>query len=145
MTQRSGHRPTARLVPRPPRGAMPDEDLFQAADRREAEEETGQPQPPAGPKPVTIQERFDVWIAANPLVLDTFIRLAREAKARGKDRIGAKLLCEVIRWEMWINSDVPEDDDFKLNNVYTSRLSRLAVQAAPDIADMFQFRQLKSA
>ena len=142
---RSGHTPTSRLVPRQPRQALPDEDLFEHADRMEAEAEHGQPTEPPAPKPRTIQERFEVWINANPLVLDTFIRLAREAKARGKTRIGAKLICEVIRWEMSINSDVPDDDEFALNNVYVSRLARLAASRAPDIADMFKFRQLKSA
>lgn len=52
-----------------------------------------------------------------------------------------------LRWdEMWLNSpDELGDDEYKFNNTYTSRLGRLAVQVAPDVADLFEFRQLKSA
>ena len=63
----------------------------------------------------------------------------------GGGRIGSKLICEVLRWETWMNSDHPEDDEYKFNNTYTSRLVRLAIEVAPDIAGMFELRKLKSA
>lgn len=120
---------------------MPEENLFEHAARTVAE-----PPPPAvARRPEDIQDRYEIWIANNPQVLTDFIRLAREAKARGKTRIGSKLLCEVLRWETWMNSDQPDDDDFKFNNTYTSRLVRSALETAPDLAGMFELRKLKSA
>lgn len=139
MTARSGHRPTQRLVSRPSRGVMPEENLFEHQARVDAE------QPAVTTRPDKIQERFDIWIANNPQVLRDFIALARAARDRGKTRVGAKLICEVLRWETFINGDEPSDDGFKLNNIYTSRLARLAAQTAPDIAPMFEFRPLTSA
>lgn len=125
MTTRSGHVPTQRLVARPNRGPMPDTNLF--AHVRE---------------PETIDERFEVWIGAHPEVLDDFIELALEARAAGHKRVGAKAICEVLRWRSFIRRD---DDGYKLNNVYVSRLVRRAIDRRPELDGMFEIRKLTSA
>lgn len=123
-THQSRHRPSHRLVQRPPRGPMPDHDLF--AEPTE---------------PDLIQERFDTWIEQNPRVLADFVDLAREARAAGRARAGAKQICEVLRWRAYLRADT---EGYALNNVFVSRLVRLAVEQNPDLEGLFEMRQLKS-
>lgn len=138
----SRHAPRERLVPRRPvRGVMPDENMFEQLARLDEQPVA----PTLATKPATIDERFDIWIAANPEVLEGFVRLAQQAKDAGRTRIGAKLICEVLRWETLIRGDAEvfgDDAGFKLNNVYVSRLARLAVKQHPDLEDLFAFRRL---
>jgi hypothetical protein len=77
----------------------------------------------------------------NPRVYATLVRLAREARARGKQRIGAKMLWERMRWELTLETDDPA---FKLNNNHCSRFSRLLMQQEPDLAGIFETRELRS-
>ena len=89
----------------------------------------------------TLDDKFKRWIEANPHVLRVFIRFALEMKRRGRERIGRQLIVERMRWE-WMGKT--EEDDFKMNNSYTSRLSRLAVKECPELEGLFEFRELKS-
>lgn len=123
---------------------MPEEDLW---------DHLAPPEPPAAeevralPEDATIDERFDAWINRNPQILDLFIRLARDWKAAGQTRCGGKMIAEVLRYHSVIEGTVVAHDDqeaFKINNVYVSRLTRLAVQTAPDLAGLFEFRELTS-
>ena len=144
MSRRSSHRPTQRLVPRKAVGPH-DEVLWDYLEPEADEPEPGVPAPPhiAG----TIDERFDAWIERNPNVLDLFIRLARDWKAAGQTRAGGKMFAEVLRYHSVIEGAViarDPDEVFKLNNVYVSRLTRLAVQTAPDLDGLFRFRELTS-
>ena len=84
--------------------------------------------------------KFGKWIAANPHVLDLFINLASAMQQRGRKRIGAKAIVERIRWEHDLRS---EGDEFRLNNLFTSRLVRRAIAARPGLAEMFELRALK--
>ena len=136
MTRRSGHRPEQRLVPRKPRGPMPDTDLWAHLPEPDAATHS---QPPARD---SLDERFEAWITRNPQVLENFVRLAREAKDAGRDRIGAKMLAEVLRWRSYIDGD---EGGYKLNNVFVSRLVRLAVDRNPDLDGLFETRKLHRA
>lgn len=132
------HHPTFRMVPRHDRVADDELDVF----------DQGPPSPPADPpapmvlldrKP-TIQERFDAFLAEQPEIVYEFVQLARKAKQAGRKKVSAKLLIEVIRWGMFIE----HDRVFKINNVVTARLVRHVQEQNPDIADMFETRELKS-
>lgn len=89
-----------------------------------------------------IQERFLQFHAAHPEVLTEIIRLADQARAAGRDRTSMKAIFEVIRWNRHVERGA---DQFKLNNVFTSRYSRLVGELRPDLAGMFETRELKSA
>lgn len=91
--------------------------------------------------PSQIEARFQVYHKANPGVFRLFVAFAEQAKQAGRRRIGAKAIAERIRWECAVQS---KDDGFKLNNVYVSRYARLVGKERPDLADMFETRQLKS-
>lgn len=77
----------------------------------------------------TLDDRFDAWLSANPQVLSAFVALARQAPRAG------------LRWEYAIQTGGSE---FKFDNRFTSRLARVAVDRAPDLAGLFEFRDLRS-
>lgn len=137
MSCRSGHRPTRRLVPRKPVGPIPEENLWDYLPPPDDHVDPNVQPPNDG----TIDERFEKWINRNPQVLDLFIQLARDWKAAGQARCGGKMLAEVLRYHSGIRGD---EHGYKLNNVYISRLTRLAVQTAPDLDGLFEFRELTS-
>lgn len=134
------HQPTHRLVPRRevPWPAPEEADLF---------DQPPEPIPPAPPPPPivlkkspTIEDRFQRFLVEQPEVVYEFIELARKAKAAGRRRVSGKLLIEVIRWGMFIE----HDRTLKINNVVTSRLVRHVQEQNPDIADLFETRELLS-
>ena len=77
----------------------------------------------------------------NPAVYDELVKLSRQARRRGRARIGIKMLFEVVRWQRILSTT---DPDWKLNNNYHSRYARLIMEQEPDLADMFELRELRS-
>jgi hypothetical protein len=90
----------------------------------------------------TIQERFEVFHHEHPEVYAELVRLAREWKGRGRARLGIKMLWEVMRWNLSMAKG--EQDDFKLNNNFTSRFARMIAEREPDLGGVFEFRALTS-
>lgn len=90
-----------------------------------------------------IDTDFDQFHTLNPAVYDTLVALARQAKARGHERIGIKMLFEVVRWEHLLKTYDPASD-FRLNNNYTSRYARLIMSNEPDLRNVFNVRDLRS-
>lgn len=66
-----------------------------------------------------------------------FCRFAFEAISAGRQRIGAKLIGERMRWESMIGAG---RQPFKLNNNCTTYLARAFVRAYPQHASLFKFR-----
>jgi len=87
----------------------------------------------------TLDGRFDDWAAENPEIVELFLRYAREARASGR-HYGIKAIAERVRWHV----TVEKREDYKINNSYMSRLSRLLVRVDPDLVGLFEFRKLKS-
>ncbi len=87
------------------------------------------------------QARFDTFHQANPHVYVELVRLAREAKDRGK-RVGIRMLWEILRWNLTVIHDAA--DDFKLNDHYHSRYARLIMKQEADLTGSFELRELKS-
>jgi hypothetical protein len=76
---------------------------------------------------------------ANPHVYDALVSMARRWKEAGNTTCSIKMLYEVLRWQVGITTS---GLDFTLNNSYTSRYARLIAANEPDLADLFQMRQL---
>lgn len=93
------------------------------------------------PQHEDLDARFAEWIAANGHVLDAFCERALEAKRAGRQRIGAKRLVEVMRWDTRLTTN---GDVFKLNNSFTSRLARAAKARYPELDGFFEERELRS-
>ena len=90
----------------------------------------------------SIEERFKVWIAAHPEVVDLMRKLAIEAVGRGRRRIGMAALFERARWELDLSA--PEGG-VKLNNDLRSRMARHLMEIEPCLAGVFELRELRSA
>ena len=90
----------------------------------------------------TIDDRFNAFHEANPWVHEALLALTRQWHEAGHERIGMKMLIEVLRWE-WSTNTVRADGEFKLNNDYTSRYARLIAAEHPELALMFEFRALR--
>jgi len=93
--------------------------------------------------PRTIQQRFEDWLAAHPGVMEEFVRIARTLKSRdGHDRYSSDGILHILRWEGLVQR--ADGEKFRCNNVFSSRLARLAMQQHPDLAGFFETRSLKS-
>lgn len=90
----------------------------------------------------TLAERFADFHARNPHVYAELVRLAREAKQAGRQRVGLKEIYEVARWHLRLRTT--GDVDFKLNNSWTSSYARLIVAQEADLAHLFEVRRRRS-
>lgn len=86
-----------------------------------------------------IERAFLAFHEANPEVYATLARLAREAVAAGRTRIGMKMLWEVLRWEMFIKT-TDGDSEFKLCNNYHALYARVLMDQEPDLVGLFEIR-----
>mgnify|MGYP000877982731 CR=1 FL=1 len=89
----------------------------------------------------TLDMKFAQWLDQNQHVLRVFVDRALAAQAAGRTRIGAKRLVEAMRWDTQLTT---QGDEFRLNNNYVSRLARAAVKRRPELASLFEFRELRS-
>jgi hypothetical protein len=85
---------------------------------------------------------FLAFHEANPKVYEELVKLARQAKAKGRTTIGIGMLWEVLRWHFWL--ETKGDDEFKLNNNHRSRYARLIMGLEVDLAGVFVTRELRS-
>lgn len=99
-------------------------------------------QPSLFDQPRSIEERFLSFHLRHPEVLEQLLRLTDEARARGRQRIGIRMLWERMRWYMTVEQDAAEE--FKLNDHYHSRYARLICEVRPDLAHMFELRELRA-
>ena len=94
------------------------------------------------PRPAGASEAaFQAFHAENPHVYRSLVELARAAKEKGAAEIGIGMLWEVLRWRLFFETT---DANFKLNNNHRSRYARLIMAQEPDLAGIFEVRELTS-
>lgn len=86
----------------------------------------------------TLEHRFLEFHAANPHVYDRLVALARQAKRRGREKLGIAMIYEVVRWEHFMRTDDPEG--YRLNNNWRAFYARLIMRREPDLAGIFDTR-----
>lgn len=86
---------------------------------------------------------FNDFHSANPHVYAALVKLARKAKSLGAMKIGIEYIFNIARWELMLATK--SDDDFKLNNNYKSRYSRLIMKQEGDLKDFFTTREQRTA
>jgi hypothetical protein len=91
----------------------------------------------------TSNDLFLRWVhtAHGRAVMDRFIKLAWGLRQRGVRHYGAKGIVERLRWHYMI---VKGADGFKINNNWTSRLSRYAEAKEPRLRGLFEKRALRT-
>lgn len=96
------------------------------------------------PDPVrreSLEERFAAFDRANPQVYRLLARLALQMASLQR-RFGIKMLYERLRFEYALR--VAGDDQYKLNNDYTSRYARKLLQEYPQLGRWMETRTLRS-
>ena len=100
---------------------------------------------------LSIQDAFDKYHSENPNVYEQFKRLALTAINKGKKKISFKMLLNVVRWEVFIQTSEPTLFDldgkltkFKINDAYSSRYARLFIKDYPEHEDKIEFRELRA-
>jgi hypothetical protein len=93
------------------------------------------------PRLTPLDRKFFDFHEHNPGVYRELVRLARQAKQAGRDRIGVKMIWEVVRWNIFIRTT---DEQYKLPNNYHSRYARLIMMQEKDLAGIFELRELRS-
>lgn len=88
----------------------------------------------------TLTARWWSFHLRHPDVYDGLVRLARQARQRGVERLGIGLIYEVLRWETMMGADVPSEEPFKLNNDYRSSYARWLMETCPDLDGLFMTR-----
>lgn len=86
-----------------------------------------------------LERAFVDFHANNPHVYERLVKLARDLVARGHRKLGIGMLYEVVRWMQYMETT---DTDFKLNNNHRSRYARLIMSQEPDLAEVFETREL---
>lgn len=90
-----------------------------------------------------VENQFWDFHETNPHVYSALVGLARKAKDAGRERIGIRMLWEVMRWEHLLTT-VDPSAEWKLNDSYTSRYARLIMECEPDLKDVFETRKLRA-
>jgi hypothetical protein len=75
----------------------------------------------------------------NPQIYKRFAEISEMYIKRGYKHIGAKSICETIRWETFISGN----DDFKINNNYISGYARKFEIENPEHLGLFRKRLCK--
>lgn len=96
--------------------------------------------PPRLPEEETIQAAFEAFHERHPGVYMALRELALKAVRRGRRRIGIGMLWEVLRWNLWIDTG----EEQMLNNNYRSRYARMMMDLEPELAGVFELRELRS-
>lgn len=92
----------------------------------------------------SIKEAFENFDKANPEVYNLFEMKALMAHKLGKKKISSKLLINVIRWEVMMDTE-DTTCNFKINDSYTSHYARKFARLNPSLASMFNYRNLRDA
>jgi len=88
-----------------------------------------------------IQIAFLKFHEDNPHVYDMLVKLARQVKEAGRKRYGIECLFARLRWHY--DFEAKTDDEFKLNNNFTSRYARLLMEREKDLEGVFSLRELR--
>ena len=85
-------------------------------------------------------ERFRQFHENNPHVYKLFSRFASEAASRGRERFGARMVWERMRWHVAFET-VDDASLFKLNDHYTPFYARMFMSDHPEYPNLFEIRE----
>jgi len=99
----------------------------------------------------SIQKAFEEYHRLNPKVFGYFEKYAFEAINAGKKKISFKMIMNVIRWTIFIQTEEPtlfnmegRKVKFRINDAYGSRFARLFIEKYPQHTDKIELRNLRS-
>ena len=93
----------------------------------------------------SLLDRFHKFHAENPHVYQTLVTMCRQYKANEhKDKLGARMLIEAVRWDYRMKTKRDEDQP-KINNDYSALYARMIMDRNPDLRGIFNIREMKQA
>lgn len=98
---------------------------------------------PARKADLTIEQRFEDWLAANPTILHTLRNMALARAAAGETRISPKEIVEDLR-RSGRTAITAAGEEYRINNIFTSRIGRI-LNDDPRLAGKIELRALKAA
>lgn len=91
-----------------------------------------------------VEARFTDFDRRNPHVYRRLVELARNAVQRGHRRISIAMLFEVIRYEYHVTTDAKDHGElFVLNNNYKPWYARKIMEREPELAGIFELREIR--
>lgn len=98
----------------------------------------------------SIQKTFEEYHDRNPDIYKVYCQLVNQMillqQNKGvpdkKIKISSKHIMGKIRWEVFIGVD--KIDDYKINDIYSSRYARIYIEQYPDRAHYFNQKALRS-
>lgn len=85
---------------------------------------------------------FKNFHVENPQVLQKLLEQLDKAKEMGKTKVSIKTIIGYLRWDVTL--EIKGENDFKINDAYTSLYSALIAKNWPEYADMFEQRGFRS-
>lgn len=98
------------------------------------------PPAPATRRHLSIQERFEGFHENHPEIYELFQRFARELRDAGRSHYSADAILHRIRWEYDVNPR--HDEQFKINDHFSSRYARLLIEDDASFEGFFSLRNL---
>lgn len=95
---------------------------------------------PVEPGNMTLEQQFEAFHRLNPHVYARLHMMALDLVRRGRQKIGMKMLFEVLRWQHAMTTTDPASE-FKLNNNYTAFYARLLMEQDKRLDGLFEVRQ----
>jgi hypothetical protein len=86
---------------------------------------------------------FREFHAAHPEVYAHLVRLARRAVRRGHRHLGIGMLWETMRYRTLLGAQVPEEDEFRLNDHHRAYYARLMMKQETDLDGVFELRRVR--
>lgn len=83
------------------------------------------------------RSEFEAYHERNPKVWELFKRFTLQAIRAGRQRIGAKMIAERIRWETFVGD---RDGEFRINNNFPAYYARKFMSEFPEHEGIFQTR-----
>lgn len=87
-----------------------------------------------------LRAAFEKFDEENPRIWELFVGLCERALRAGRRRAGARMIMEVIRWEIFVTTK--SDDDFKINDHHTPYYARKYMGQHPELPEFFELRRL---
>lgn len=88
-------------------------------------------------KNLGLEQDFLDYNRDNPQIYTAFVRFAAQAVASGRPRFSAKAIIERMRWFTMIEA---KEDDFKINNNYTTFYAKKFMREYPQHDGFFETR-----
>lgn len=90
-------------------------------------------------------ERWWKYHNENPRIYELFKEITFRAIKKGKRKLSATLVVNVIRWERYIETTDQKNGGFKINNDFVPYYARLFMRDFPQHDGLFVTRVLKSS